>query len=69
MPPTMVACVLVVYTIQQQVPSLSFLVLNFYVLDVLNHRMVDVGRHFWRSPGSNSLLKQSYLEPVAQDLV
>jgi len=32
-----------------------------------NHRMVEVGRGFWRSSGPNPLLKQGHLELVAQD--
>ena len=34
-----------------------------------NHRMVEVGRHFWRSSGPNPLLKQGHLLLVAQDHV
>jgi len=32
-----------------------------------NHKIVEVGRDLWRSPGPNPLLKQGHLELVAQD--
>ncbi|KAM6360345.1 uncharacterized protein FN964_005584 [Alca torda] len=34
-----------------------------------HHRMVEVGRDFWRSSDPTPLLKQSQLEPVAQEQV
>lgn len=34
-----------------------------------NHRVAEVSRDLWRSPGPTLLLKQGHLEPAAQDNV
>ena len=38
-------------------------------LQLQNHRMIEAGRDFGRSPGPTSQPKQGYLQPVAQDHV
>ena len=32
----------------------------------LNHRIIEIGRKLWRSPGSIPFHKQGHLEPLAQ---
>lgn len=51
--------------------AIPFLYLNFHVLSDFsqNPRMIEIIRDLWRSSGLRPLLKQGYLEPVAQDHV
>lgn len=39
------------------------------VTELLDHRMIGVGRHLWRSPSSTLLLKQVHLELAAQGCI
>ena len=42
---------------------------TFVTTESQNHKMVEVGRHLWRSSCPTPLLKQGHLQAVAQDHV
>ena len=53
---------------RQPVPELSHSDLSYFFTEPQNHRMLGVGRDFWRSSSPTLLPKQGYLQQVAQDL-